>query len=158
MTVTAKLQKLGHLYNPLYCQSALNVCFPAHCWAVFSCQIPILQLNTLRVKDFGDAYTGNAGPSGAGKVQKERFKFPLSMSPWFKIYWILCFPAKCFVTWLVGFPPNGQTRHLTFILDRDERAHSCIHTVYKEGYIESFLKYYYEYYAALATILKRHIF
>ena len=73
MTVTAKLQKLGRVYNPLYCQSTLTVCFPAPCWAVFSCQIPIPQLSTLRVKVSGSAHTGDARPSGAAKVSKGRF-------------------------------------------------------------------------------------
>ena len=81
MTVTAKLQKLGRLYNPLYCQSTLNVCLPAPRRAVFSCQIPILQFSTLRVKHFGNANVEKAGPSDAAKVWKVRFQSPLSPSP-----------------------------------------------------------------------------
>lgn len=145
MTVTAKLQKLDHLYNPLYCQGTLNICFLAPCWAVFSCQIPILQLNTLRVKDFGNAYTANVEPSGAANILKGRFKFPLRMSPrvWNILNLLLSSQMLCHLA--SGFIPQTAKLDISFFfffLDKVERAHSSIHTFDKKGFVEYFLKCY----------------
>ena len=146
MTVTAKLQKLGRLYNPLYCQSTLNVCLPAPCWAVFSCQIPILQLSTLRVKEAMPT-RGTPDPQVQQRFRKGDFKFPLSTSPVVsnilnpllssRMRYHLAGGGVFFFFFL---SPKGQTWYLSFIVNRVGRAHSFIRSLGMKDVLECFLK------------------